>query len=101
LISLAALHPFTLGNGMQVTPEFKLTYSHELLNPNETLALTTPSGSIVPASTVTPAHNTVTLGPSATLRLNDSVNLFADYKLAIGVGKSMDHVIAAGARFTW
>jgi outer membrane autotransporter protein len=101
LISLAALHPFTLGNGMHVTPEFKLTYSHELLNPNETLALTTPSGSIVPASAITPAHNTVTLGPSVTLRLNNNVNLFADYKLAIGVGKSTDHVIAAGARFTW
>jgi hypothetical protein len=53
----------------------------------------------VPASTVTPAHNTVTLGPSVTLRLNNSVNLFAlfaDYKLAIG--KSLGHVIFAGAR---
>jgi hypothetical protein len=59
-----------------------------------------PAASIVPAKAVTPAHNTVTLGPSATLRLNDSVNLFADYKLAIGIGKSTDHVIAAGARFT-
>jgi len=101
LISLAALKPFVLANGMRVTPEFKVTYSHELLNPSETLALSTPTGSIVPASVVTPAHNTVTLGPSATLRLNDSVNLFADYKLAIGIGKSLDNVIAAGARFTW
>ncbi|HEX3974008.1 MAG TPA: autotransporter outer membrane beta-barrel domain-containing protein, partial [Stellaceae bacterium] len=101
LISLAALRPFALANGMRVTPEFKLTYSHELLNPSETLALTTPAGSIVPANAVTPAHNTVTLGPSATLRLNESLNLFADYKLAIGVGRSLDHVIAAGARFTW
>ncbi|HEX3970937.1 MAG TPA: hypothetical protein VHX19_06420 [Stellaceae bacterium] len=55
----------------------------------------------MPASTVTPAHNTVTLGPSVTLRLNNSVNLFAlfaDYKLAIGIGKSLGHVIFAGAR---
>jgi hypothetical protein len=56
---------------------------------------------VVPAAVVTPAHNTLTLGPSATLRLNDSVNLFADYKLSIGIGRSLDHVIAAGARFTW
>jgi hypothetical protein len=72
-----------------------------LLNPNETLSLTTPTATVVPASVVTPAHNVVTLGPSATLRLNDSLNLYADYKLSIGIGKSMDHVIFAGARFNW
>jgi outer membrane autotransporter protein len=100
-IGVSVLEPFTLDNGMQVTPQFKLAYSHELLNPSETLALTAAGGSVVPASVVTPAHNTVTLGPSATLRLNDRVNLFADYKLAIGVGTSIDQIIAAGARFTW
>lgn len=100
-IGMTALKPFALDNGMRVTPAFKLTYSHELLNPNETLALTTPAASIIPASVVTPAHNTVTLGPSATLRLKDSVNLYADYKLSIGIGKSLGHVLFAGARFTW
>jgi hypothetical protein len=55
----------------------------------------------VPANIVTPAHNVITLGPSATLRMNDSLNLYADYKLSIGVGKSLDHVIFAGARFNW
>jgi outer membrane autotransporter protein len=86
---------------MRITPAFKLSYAHELLNPNETLALTTSTGAVVPASVVAPAHNVVTLGPSATLRLNDSLNLYADYKLSIGVGKSTDHVIFAGARLNW
>ena len=40
---MTALKPFALDNGMRVTPAFKLSYSHELLNPNETLALTTPA----------------------------------------------------------
>jgi outer membrane autotransporter protein len=101
LIGVAALKPFALDNGMRVTPEFTLSYSHELLNPNATLALTTPTAATVPANIVTPAHNVITLGPSATLRMNDSLNLYADYKLSIGVGKSLDHVIFAGARFNW
>jgi outer membrane autotransporter protein len=100
-IGITALKPFTLDNGMRLTPAFKLSYAYEVLNPNETLALSTSTGAVVPASVVTPAHNIVTLGPSATLRLNDSLNLYADYKLSIGVGKSLDHVIFAGARFDW
>jgi outer membrane autotransporter protein len=100
-IGVTALKPILLDNGMRVTPAFKLAYSHELLNPNTTLALTTPTAVSVPASIVTPAHNVVTLGPSATLRMNDSLNLYADYKLSIGIGKSLDHVIFAGARFAW
>ena len=100
-IGVAALKAFALDNGMRVTPEFTLSYSHELLNPNATLALTTPTAASVPANIVTPAHNVVTLGPSATLRMNDSLNLYADYKLSIGIGKSLDNVIFAGARFNW
>ena len=49
-IGVAALKAFALDNGMRVTPEFTLSYSHELLNPNATLALTTPTAATVPAS---------------------------------------------------
>jgi outer membrane autotransporter protein len=100
VISISALRAFDV-SGMRVTPEVKLAYSHELLNTAQTLALTTPAGSVVPGTILTPARNTLTVGPEVTAQMNQQLSLYADYKAVIGIGKSLDNVIFAGARINW
>jgi outer membrane autotransporter protein len=101
LVSISAFKPFYTDRGMRVVPEFKLAYSRELLSTSQTLSLTTPAGSLVPATGVSPAHNTLTLGPSVTAQITDTLDLYADYKLSLGLGKSIDHNIFAGARWSF
>jgi outer membrane autotransporter protein len=99
--SVAAFKPFRTQGGMRIVPEFKISYARELLSVSQTLSLTTPSNSLVPASGITPARNTIILGPSVTASMNGSLDLYADYKLSLGLGKSVDNIIFAGARWTF
>ncbi len=73
----------------------------ELLSTSQTLILTSPAGSLVPAASVSAARNTVILGPAVTLHLDQSVDIYADYKLSLGLGKSIDHNVFAGARWSF
>jgi outer membrane autotransporter protein len=86
---------------MRITPALKVSYSHELFGTSQTLALTTPTGSAVAGTTLTPAHNTVTVGPEITAQLNQQLSLYGNYKAVIGIGKSLDNVIFAGARYAF
>ena len=87
---------------MRIIPELKLAYTRELLSTSQTLVLTTPAGSLVPETGVTPAHNTVlTSAPSVCAIHPTALDLYADYKLSLGLGKSIDHNVFAGARWNF
>ncbi len=101
LVSIAALKTYTLDNGTVLTPEMKLAFAHELLNTSQTLAMTTPSGSVITGTILTPAHNTITIGPEVTAQMTQALSLYADYKAVIGLGKSLDNVTFGGARWDW
>jgi outer membrane autotransporter protein len=101
VLSVTALESFTFDNGMVVTPGLKLAYAHELLNTSQTLALTTPAGATVAGAVLTPARNTITIGPEVTAQMNEMLSLYADYKAVIGLGKSLDNIIFLGARVDW
>lgn len=99
LVSVTALTRWTTASGLALTPEFKLQYSRELLSTSQTLTLTTPAGSLVPAALAAPARNVVTFGPTLTAHLSRSLDLYADYKVAFGIGKSVDHTVFGGMRW--
>jgi fibronectin-binding autotransporter adhesin len=99
IASISASKAFVLDNGVRVTPGLKLAYSHELLDTSETLALTTPAGSLVPGTALTPARDTVTVGPEVTAAMTQQLSLYADYQAVIGIGKSLDNIVYAGARW--
>lgn len=101
LVSFSALEAFTTASGMRLVPELKVAYSHELLGTSQTLALTTPTGSVVAGTVLTPARNTITVGPELTAQLNQQLSVYGDYEAIIGLGKSLDNVVFAGARWAF
>jgi outer membrane autotransporter protein len=99
VLSATALDPFTTAGGMRVMPEFKIAYSRELLSTNQRLALTTPSGGVSPATVIGGGRNMLTLGPGITAQLIGAMEIYADYRLSLGLGKSVDNTISAGGRW--
>jgi outer membrane autotransporter protein len=88
-------------SGYRIVPEFKALIARELLSTSRNLLLTTASGAASPAQGISPARTTLSLGPAATLHATDSLDIYADYKLAIGIGKSIGHTMFAGARYNF
>jgi len=99
VVSIAAFKPFYTDGGIRIVPEFRLAYSRELLSVSQNLTLTTPAGSPVSAAGVSPARNTLTVGPAVTAYMSDTLDVYADYKLSLGLGKSVDNIVFAGARW--
>ena len=99
IIGVTVIRPFRTKGGTRITVEGKLTYSRELLSTNRNEVLTTASGAATPAVSVTPARNTVTLGPTVTVQATDMLQVYADYKSTLGLGKSTGHTIFVGARY--
>ena len=99
-VGASVLTSFATDGGIRITPEFKALFAHELLGTSRNLVLTTASGSAVNALGVSAAHNTLTIGPTLTAQWAGGVELVADYKLALGLGKSVGHTIFGGIRCT-
>jgi fibronectin-binding autotransporter adhesin len=100
-LSVSALRTFTTASGVAIVPEMKIAYSRELLSTNRNLVLTTASGSVAPALGVSPAHDTITVGPQVTAHMSTQLDLYADYKLTYGWGKSIANTIFGGARWNF
>lgn len=101
IIDIAVRRPFTTAGGTRITAEGKISYSRELLGTTTNQVLTTSSGSPLPAAPVTPARNTLVLGPNVTVQATDELQLYAHYKATLGLGKSTGHTIFVGARYEY
>jgi outer membrane autotransporter protein len=101
IVGVAVRRPFITAGGTRITAEGKISYSRELLGTTTNQVLTTASGSPSPAAPVTPARNTLVLGPNVTMQATDELQLYADYKATLGLGKSTGHTVFVGARYEY
>jgi outer membrane autotransporter protein len=99
IVGIIVVRPFVTDGGVHITVEGKVSYNRELLSTNRNEVLTTASGALSPATSVTPARNTLALGPAVTVQANDILQLYVDYKATLGLGKSTGHTVFAGARY--
>ncbi len=98
IVGVSIAKTFTPDDAMKLTPELKASFSHELMSTSRNVVLTTAAGSAANVQGVSAAENTLTLGPTLTAHFAGDLELIADYKLTLGLGKSVGHTIFAGAR---
>jgi outer membrane autotransporter protein len=100
-IGASLLKSISAGDGVTLIPSVKAGYARELLDTSRRLALTSAANPVVSAAGISPAHNTVIVGPAVTVRLRDALELTGNYTLTLGLGKSTAHSVLAGARIAF
>ena len=101
ILGVNVVRPFVTDGGTHITVEGKVAYSRELLSISRNEVLTTASGALSPATSVTPARNTLTFGPTVTAQATNELQVYADYKATLGLGKSTGHTVFVGARYEY
>ena len=97
-LAVALDRTFLTDGGTKITPEVRVGYSREVLNPGRQVNVTTASGAAFLIDGISPSRDQVTVGAGIAAQYSQSLTLFADYDYAPHTGNETSHTVSAGLR---
>jgi fibronectin-binding autotransporter adhesin len=89
---------FVTASGMQIAPELRLSYSHDLFNARF-LTVTSVSGTSFPVTGVAPSRDQVAVGIGVVVLAAPNLNFYANYDTILHTGNTTEQTVQAGLRW--
>ncbi|HXC27377.1 MAG TPA: autotransporter outer membrane beta-barrel domain-containing protein [Stellaceae bacterium] len=96
-LAAALSQKFVTASGMQLTPELRLGYAHDMFD-SRLLTVIAASGAGFPVEGVKPSRDQVTAGIGVVVQATTCLSAYADYDTILHTGNTTEQTIQAGLR---